>query len=79
MSYINPDDNIQSERIPAIPDVASQFIRLHHQQPITERDILSLVDRFPVFFKQLLSIINSDHFNLTTKVHSIHQAIELAG
>jgi serine phosphatase RsbU (regulator of sigma subunit) len=79
VSYINPDDNIHSEKIPAIPDLASQFIRLQGKQPIREQDILPLIDRFPVFFRQLLAIINSDHFNLTTKVHSIAQAIELAG
>ena len=79
MSYINPDDNIESERIPPIPEVARHFIRLHDKQDVSERDIQSLLDRFPVFFRQLLAVINSDHFNQTTKVKSIGQAIELAG
>ena len=65
--------------MPPIPDVARHFIRLHGKADIGERDIESLIDRFPVFFEQLLAVINSDHFNLTTKVKSIGQAIELAG
>ena len=65
--------------MPPIPDIAKQFIQLHSNPQIAEQDIVPLLEKYPVFFKQLLSVINSDHFNLTTKVASISQAIQLAG
>ncbi len=79
MSQINTDDNIDPDRIPPIPDVVRLFIALHEPANINEQAVQSLCDRFPDFFDQLLRIINSDHFNLTSKVRSVFQAIELSG
>ncbi len=77
--YIKSDENIQMDNIPAIPDIARRFLLLYKQEKIEEQDILLLQTDYPEFFSSLLSVINSDHFNLTTKVKSVFQAIELSG
>ncbi|TNF36945.1 MAG: HDOD domain-containing protein [Gammaproteobacteria bacterium] len=79
MSQIDLTDNIEIANIPVMPEIARQFLQLHQQDMISEDQLASLLQAYPDFFRQLLSIINSDHFNLTTKVSSIQQAIELAG
>lgn len=79
MPYINPDDHIYSDNIPMIPGIVQQFLDLHGKTSITDADVDSIKELFPDFFEKLLALINSDHFNLTTKVNSVAQAIELAG
>ncbi|MCW9004114.1 MAG: HDOD domain-containing protein, partial [Gammaproteobacteria bacterium] len=79
MPYINPDDHIYSDNIPMIPGVVQRFLDLQNLQTIQDADVDSIKADYPDFFDRLLSIVNSDHFNLTTKVESIAQAIRLAG
>lgn len=79
MSQIDLTDNIETANIPTIPDIARRFIKLHQHEILREEDLVPLLSSYPEFFRQLLAIINSDHFNLTTKAASIEQAIELAG
>lgn len=67
------------KQIPAIPDIARSCINLHTQRDISESDISAIENISPDFFSQLLSVLNSDHFNLTTKVKDIKQAIDLSG
>ena len=66
-------------QIPAIPEIARSCLDLHTQQLITDSDISVIQTISPEFFSQLLSVLNSDHFNLTTKVENIKQAIDLSG
>ncbi|MCW8957060.1 MAG: HDOD domain-containing protein [Gammaproteobacteria bacterium] len=66
-------------QIPAIPDVARSCINLHSQRHISQADISAIQNMSPEFFAQLLAVLNSDHFNLTTKVENIKQAIDLSG
>lgn len=66
-------------QIPEIPDVARSCINLHTQQDISEADVSRIQNISPEFFSQLLSVLNSDHFNLTNKVEDIKQAIDLSG
>lgn len=79
MSYINADDSIRLDKIPPIPDIARRFILLSNRQKVDSEQIKALLAEYPEFFNSLLTIINSDHFNLTTKVQTIDQAIELTG
>jgi len=67
------------KQIPAMPEIARSCINLHTQNNISDSDISAIQDISPEFFSQLLAVINSDHFNLTTKVENIKQAIELSG
>ena len=48
-------------------------------QMLIKENIESIKKDYHDFFDKLLSVVNSDHFNLTTKVDSIAQAIELSG
>ena len=66
-------------QIPEIPDFARSCINLHTQQDISEADLSRIQNISPEFFSQLLSVLNSDHFNLTNKVENIKQAIDLSG
>ena len=77
--YINADDSIHLDKIPPIHDIARRFMLLSNEQQGNSEQLQALQNEYPEFFKSLLSIINSDHFNLTTKVKSIDQAIELSG
>ena len=79
VSYINLDDHINAENIPIIPDLASRFLSLHEKDVVTEEEVLEIQERYPDFFDTLLGVINSDHFNLTTKVSSIYEAIRQSG
>ena len=79
MPYINPDDHIYSDNIPVIPGVVQRFLDLQGLQSIQDTDIESIKADYPDFFDKFLSVINSDHFNLTSKVDSVAQAIQLAG
>jgi len=79
VSYINADDSIRLDKLPPIPDIARRFILLSNMQETEPEQMQALLAEYPEFFKSLLSIINSDHFNLTTKVQDIFQAIELTG
>ncbi|MDH5735398.1 MAG: SpoIIE family protein phosphatase [Gammaproteobacteria bacterium] len=79
MPYINPDDHIYSDNIPMIPGIVQRFLDLHGLDAIEDADIDAIEADFPDFFEKLLRILNSDHFNLTTKVESVTQAIQLAG
>lgn len=65
--------------IPEVPSIAREFLKLSEQQDNLEESVIKLVEKYPQFFDRLLKIINSDHFNLTTKVSSIQQAISLSG
>ncbi len=77
---IQPTENIQfSGSIPAIPEFVQKFIALHGQDHISEQELNVLEQQSPDLFHQLLSVINSDHFNLTTKVNTIAQAIDHSG
>lgn len=79
MPYINPNDHIHVANIPAIPDIARDFIRLHASGVVDEVALARLQSQYPEFFSRLLAVINSDHFNLTTKVGALAEAIRLAG
>ncbi|MCW9012754.1 MAG: SpoIIE family protein phosphatase [Gammaproteobacteria bacterium] len=79
VSYINLDDHINAANIPLIPELARRFLELHGLETIDEQDVLSIEADYPQFFESLLNVINSDHFNLTSKVSSIYQAVQLAG
>jgi|GEM_PF-3862963 len=78
-STINLDDHIDTSHLPPVPDIARQFLALHHQPAELEATLQPMLQQYPGFFAELLSILNSDHFNLTTKVDSIHEAIKHAG
>jgi len=77
--HINFKDTIELNNIPEIPDIARDFIRLHSSETFSEADINLVIGKDEVFFSQLLEVINSDHFNLTSKASTIPHAIELAG
>jgi phosphoserine phosphatase RsbU/P len=79
VSYINADDSIRLDKIPPIPDIARRFLSLSRESETRSEHVQAFLSEYPEFFKSLLLIINSDHFNLTTKVQSIEQAIELTG
>ena len=79
MPHINFKDTIELNNIPEIPDIARDFIRLHSSETFSEADINLVIGKDEVFFGQLLEVINSDHFNLTSKASTIPHAIELAG
>ncbi len=79
MSYTSPDDNLDLSSLPALPELARDFIQLQHKPQIDAQDIQPLLESCPQLSGQLLGIINSDHFNMTTRVDSLQQAIELAG
>lgn len=79
MSHINLDDRIHASNLPAIPDIARQFLQLHQNQMLDHAALAQLQKLYPDFFSRLLSVINSDHFNLTTKVGTIEEALRLAG
>ncbi|HEX5635793.1 MAG TPA: HDOD domain-containing protein, partial [Gammaproteobacteria bacterium] len=79
MSYVNLDDRIHASNIPAIPDIARNFLQLYVNHTFDQASFLKLQQLYPDFFGRLLAVINSDHFNLTTKVDSVEEAIRLAG
>lgn len=79
MSDIKQAEKNPVENIPALPEIARQFFALQENNDVDEAKIAKLQHEYPEFFKSLLSVINSDHFNLTSKVNSIAQAIELSG
>lgn len=78
-STINLDDHIEPSHLPPVPDIARQFLSLHGSPENPDAILEQLVQQYPGFFAELLSILNSDHFNLTTKVDSLDEAIEHAG
>ena len=79
MSYVNLDDHIHASNIPVIPDIASRFLRLYDNHRFDHAACEQLREQYPDFFKRLLTVINADHFNLTTKAGSVEEAIRLAG
>jgi serine phosphatase RsbU (regulator of sigma subunit)/HD-like signal output (HDOD) protein len=79
VSYHNIDEGIQLNKIPPIDDIVRRFILLFSEQTSDSEQALQLLHEYPEFFAPLLSIINSAHFNLTTKAKNIDQAIEFAG
>jgi len=72
-------DNLYAPGIPEVPVIVCDFLKLADQQDNLQQSIEILSEKYPQFFQRLLKIINSDHFNLTTKVNSIYQAISLSG
>lgn len=79
MSYVNLDDHIHASNIPVIPDIARDFLHLYGNNQLDGAGLTSLQQQYPDFFRRLLTIINSDHLNLTTKVVSVEEAIRLSG
>ncbi|MDQ1362366.1 MAG: phosphoserine phosphatase RsbU/P [Pseudomonadota bacterium] len=79
MSYINLDDRIHASNIPDIPDLARGFLQLHAHNILDRPALEALQKQYPDFIARMLAVFNSDHFNLTTKVASIEEAIHLAG
>ena len=71
--------NSPHPNIPDVPAIAREFLELAHHADDMEQTVNKLIEKYPPFFKRLLNIINSDHFNLTTKVKNIYQAINLSG
>jgi serine phosphatase RsbU (regulator of sigma subunit) len=79
MAYINLDDRIHVANIPVIPELARDFIHLHVQGEMNRAELARLQAQYPDFFARLLAVINSDHFNLTTKMPAVEDAIHHAG
>ena len=65
--------------MPDVPVIVLELLELANHEADLEQAVDRLIEKYPQFFDRLLSIINSDHFNLTTKVKSIYQAISSSG
>ena len=65
--------------MPDVPAIALELLDLANHEDDLEQAVNKLLEKYPEFFKRLLGIINSDHFNLTTKVKNIYQAINVSG
>ena len=79
MPYINLDDRIHVDNIPAIPDIARSFLQLYNNQTLDRATFQRLQKQYPDFFIRLLSIINADHFRLGIKVGTVEEAITQDG
>lgn len=77
MPATNTDKSV-NPGIPELPAIASDFLKLPQEDDF-QFSLEQLISKYPQFFNHLLKVINSDHFNMTSKVSSIEQAIELSG
>jgi len=71
--------NLNAPGMPDVPVIALELLDLANHEGDLQQAVDKLIEKYPTFFSRLLSIINSDHFNLTTKVKNIYQAISLSG
>lgn len=71
--------NLNAPGMPDVPAIVLEILDLANHEGDLEQAVDKLIEKYPQFFARLLSIINSDHFNLTTKVKSIYQAMSLSG
>lgn len=71
--------NLNAPGMPDVPAIVIELLDLANHEDDLQQAVDKLLEKYPQFFDRLLSIINSDHFNLTTKVKSIYQAISLSG
>ncbi|MCW8936243.1 MAG: SpoIIE family protein phosphatase [Gammaproteobacteria bacterium] len=65
--------------MPDVPVIALELLDLTNHEDDLQQAVDDLIEKYPKFFKRLLNIINSDHFNLTSKVKNIYQAISMSG
>ena len=65
--------------IPVVPAITLEILDLSNHEAELEQAVNKLLEKYPEFFNRLLNIINSDHFNLTSKVKNIYQAINMSG
>jgi len=70
---------LNASGMPDVPAIALELLDLSNHEDDLEHSVNKLIEKYPEFFNRLLGIINSDHFNLTTKVKSIYQAISVSG
>lgn len=61
-----------------MPAIAYAIHKLKQQDDF-QASLDQLESNFPQFCNEILQVINADHFNLTSKVKNLQQAIELSG
>jgi len=71
--------NVSAPGIPDIPVLASEILLWSKNSEGLEQNIESLVNKYPVFFQRILSILSNNHDLLNIKTESIYQAVQHMG
>ncbi len=74
---VQKNTSIAPGGVPDVPQLLERFLQLEGGNSADQLNYLE--QSYPAFFQHLLQIINSDHFNLSIKVESLQQAVDVSG